>query len=60
MAMYYSSTTGSAIKDWRNCGGQQVYCDGICTKCNRAQVIYSTTNQTTANSVKIHIVRRPD
>lgn len=59
MSYYYTSTTGSAIKDWRNCGGQHVFCDGRCTSCNRAQVIYSTTNQTTACSTKIHIVKRP-
>ena len=55
----YSSTIGSVTKNYRICGGKQVYCDGICTKCSQAEVLYSNKNQTTADCCSIHIVRRP-
>ena len=56
---YYTSTTGSVNMSYRTCRGKQVYCDGICTKCDQAEVLYSNKNQTTNDCCSIHIVRRP-
>lgn len=43
---------------YRKCGNDEVYCDGNCCNCNRAEVLFSTRNQT-SNTVSIHIVKKP-
>lgn len=56
-SMRYSGTQGTTTSI-RICGGQQVVCDGHCWNCNRAEVLYSTMNQTSTYA-GINIVRRP-
>lgn len=53
----YQGTYGTN-SGYRTCGGQQVYCDGDCCRCSRAEVLYSTMNQT-SNVAGIHIVQKP-
>lgn len=49
----YGTNTG-----YRMCRNQYVYCNGDCCHCSRAEVLYSTMNQT-SNVVGIHIVQKP-
>lgn len=56
--MYY--WTSASSYNCRRCGGQNVYCDGCCTNCERAEIVYSTRNQTDSSSFQIHIVKKPE
>ena len=55
--MYYYSTTYSY--NTIRCGDENVRCDMNCANCERAEVVYSTRNQTTNNATQIHIVKKP-
>lgn len=43
----------------RICNGMYVYCDGRCTNCARGIVLVSNRDQTTNDTMSIHIVKRP-
>ena len=58
MYFYNTGTSGSRTKQYRTCGGKQVYCDGNCTNCSNTEVIFSNKNSTHTGPT-IHIVRRP-
>ena len=52
-----STTNGSQYKH-RNCNGRSIFCNGECTRCTRAEVIFSNKNTTHNGGPIIHIVKR--
>lgn len=51
------STTGSTRRVV--CGGEVVWCDLDCFRCEKARVLYPTQNETSSSGTSIHIVESP-